>query len=429
MKIALFNYSDNNGGAARATQRIHYSLINLNVDSTLYVEKKTFSQNKIKSNPNLNKKVFSNLKLKLISKLTKIVSLNFKDYKSIAITGSKWLEFINNNSSIDIVHLNWINAEMMSIEDIGKISKPIVWTFHDMWPFVGSDHLVDFTPTYANICSYKKNIIQKILNIDKWTYIRKQKNWTKPFHIVTPSKWLEKCVKQSDLMHNWPVVTIPHPINTNFWRPLKKKDVKKKLGIDSNKKIILYGADGGTKSPNKGFDLLIKSLNLINNKSNNITLCIFGNINKSKIITKFPIIDFGIINDDKKLKLIYNAADICAVSSRQESFCQVALEAQSCGIPVVAFSIGGLKDIIQHKKTGYLATAFNINEFSFYLNNCLNKPKKLLKMSRKARQRVLSLFSMRSVGKKYINLYKKILKNEQKKNRLMSKKFFKKSKF
>jgi len=418
MKIALFNYSDNDGGAARATQRIHFSLINQGINSTLYVEKKTQSNNSIKLNPNSNsnKSIFTLFKAKLVSKLLKIFSFDFNSYKSIALTDSKWPDFIN-NSSVDIVHLNWINAEMMSIEDVAKISKPVVWTFHDMWPFLGSNHLADFVPTYKNISNYKKNILEKFINIDQWTYLRKKKNWTKPFQIVTPSKWLEKCVKQSDLMRNWPVVTIPHAINTNFWHPIKKKDAKKILGIENSTKIILYGADGGTKSPNKGFDLLIKSLKKINKKTNNITLCIFGNANKAKVegLIKFPIINYGVIKNDEKLKVIYNAADVCAVPSRQESFCQVALEAQSCGTPVVAFSIGGLKDIVQHKKTGYLASAFNTNELSFYLDYCLSNPKILLKMGFCARQRVLNLFSMSSVGKKYINLYKKILSNEQKK--------------
>ena len=40
----------------------------------------------------------------------------------------------------DLVHLHWINNEMISIEQIGKITKPIVWTLHDMWPYCGAEH-------------------------------------------------------------------------------------------------------------------------------------------------------------------------------------------------------------------------------------------------------------------------------------------------
>ena len=60
MKIALFNYSDNDGGAARAAQRIHYSLINFRVNSTFYVEKKTIFENSIKLNPYIQKNFFLN---------------------------------------------------------------------------------------------------------------------------------------------------------------------------------------------------------------------------------------------------------------------------------------------------------------------------------------------------------------------------------
>ena len=40
----------------------------------------------------------------------------------------------------DIVNLHWINNEMISIEEICRISKPLVWTIVDMWPFSGSEH-------------------------------------------------------------------------------------------------------------------------------------------------------------------------------------------------------------------------------------------------------------------------------------------------
>ena len=52
---------------------------------------------------------------------------------------SSWVRHIN-NSDVDIVNLHWIQFEMLSISDIVKIEKPIVWTLHDMWAFCGAEH-------------------------------------------------------------------------------------------------------------------------------------------------------------------------------------------------------------------------------------------------------------------------------------------------
>lgn len=52
---------------------------------------------------------------------------------------SGWAEKIN-KMDIDIVHLHWVGAETLSIEDIGRINKPVIWTLHDMWPFCGIEH-------------------------------------------------------------------------------------------------------------------------------------------------------------------------------------------------------------------------------------------------------------------------------------------------
>jgi len=50
----------------------------------------------------------------------------------------------------------------------------------------------------------------------------------------------------------------------------------------------------------------------------------------------------------------YRAADAVLMPSRSESFGLVALEAAACGIPVVAASVGGLRTLVQHGRTGYL---------------------------------------------------------------------------
>ena len=91
---------------------------------------------------------------------------------------------------------------------------------------------------------------------------------------------------------------------------------------------------------------------------------------------------------------------MCIVPSRQESFCQVALEAQSCGTPVLAFSIGGLIDIVDHKNTGYLANPFDTELFSHYIKSFI-KNKNVDHLRINARKRVEKLYSCPQLLKKY----------------------------
>ena len=43
----------------------------------------------------------------------------------------------------DLINLHWINHEMISLDDIKKIKKPLVWTIHDNWPFSSIEHYID----------------------------------------------------------------------------------------------------------------------------------------------------------------------------------------------------------------------------------------------------------------------------------------------
>ena len=53
------------------------------------------------------------------------------------------------------------------------------------------------------------------------------------------NNWLESCGKNSELMNKWPVTTIHHPIDTNFWEPYQNQ-AKKNLGLNLEKNNPLW---------------------------------------------------------------------------------------------------------------------------------------------------------------------------------------------
>jgi glycosyltransferase involved in cell wall biosynthesis len=113
----------------------------------------------------------------------------------------------------------------------------------------------------------------------------------------------------------------------------------------------------------------------------------------------FPIHYTGYLHDDISLCLYYSAADAVVVPSRQESFSNVCAEAQACGTPVVAFDASALTDIVEHQKSGYLATGI-----------CwvLKGAERHAMLSTQSRQNMVARSSYASVAEQYLALYKNV---------------------
>ena len=95
------------------------------------------------------------------------------------------------------------------------------------------------------------------------------------------------------------------------------------------------------------------------------------------------------------------------VPSLQENLANSIVESLACGIPVVAFDIGGNKDMIDHMENGYLAKAKNSEDMSNGIKWVIEN-KNYLKLSENARKKVINIFDSKVVAKKYIGLYEKI---------------------
>jgi len=405
MRVNLLNQPDISDGAARATYRIHHSLRSYGIDSRMLVNRASAGDWTVSAPTG----AWSKIRIAGSRYAGSRMARTYKTGKhSPAIIPSDRVNALN-ASDADLVHLNWINGVMLSIADIGRIKKTLVWTLHDMWAFCGAEHYTDNERWQSGYTRANRPPEESGFDLNRWTSIRKQKHWQTPMSIVTPSQWLANCVKASALMQSWPVTVIPNAIDTGAWKPIEQALARELLGLQPDTPMLLCGAIGGAQDPRKGFDLLREALQHLNGQLPGLHLLVFGET-APKVAPDlgFPVHYTGRIYDDLNLRALYSAADALVIPSRQDNLPNTGLEALSCGTPVVAFDTGGLADIVDHKQTGYLACAFDTKDMAEGLAWVLDHSDSK-SLHANARSKAIESFDNTVIAQRYAKLYEEVL--------------------
>lgn len=377
----LLSWSDNYGGAAQSSYSTYKCLNKINKNIKFFVQKKILKDKSVET----YSKITFNLFIRKVA--------NFLMYNLRSGNKDRSYNFINSDildiakvNNYDVVNVHWFGAETLSINDLAKIKSKVILTLHDMWAFCGSEHYVDELPA-EYFFSGKRGLVKKI---DHFIWKKKFMLWKKKFPVIVPSNWLYNKLRGSRLMYNWPAKVIPYPVDQKIFR--KRNSLK-----NNNKTLlkILFVNAGKLFDKRKGFDLLIEALQKLKTP---FALYVVGK--KNKLIETnydFSIKYLGYIKNKNSLSKIYNRMNILALPSRIDNLPNVGLEAHSCGLPIVSFNVGGIPDIITHKKTGYLAKAYDVKDFTkgieFVKRNLADLSVNALKKSKR--------WSYNSISKKY----------------------------
>jgi glycosyltransferase involved in cell wall biosynthesis len=410
MKVYHLNYSDITGGAARAAYRIHHSLLRHGVDSELLVDSAKSGDRTVMGPATQAGRIGAMLRPHIGGLTRFLYRTGNPTLHSPAFLPSGRIGRLN-ASSAQIVHLHWINSEMLSIAEIGRSTKPIVWNLHDMWPFCGAEHYTSESRWKEGYSNSNRPEYEDGFDINRWTWNRKRRHWIKPFQMIACSNWMADCARSSKLMAGWPVSVVPNPIDTDAWQPVQKHLARQLLQLPADVPLLSFGALGGADDSRKGFDLLADSLRILSGQIPRLELLVFGQLEpRNPPLLGFPIRYMGILNDDISLRLLYSAADALVVPSRIEAFGQTASEAHASGTPVVAFAAGGLLDIVEHRKTGYLAAPFDTRDLASGIRWVLDGADGGARLlGEAARKRAVANFSFPVVAGRLTKIYEEVL--------------------
>ena len=405
MKILALSHSDVSGGAARAAYRIHLALRASGVDSTLLVNEAKAGDWTVQGPVRRIDRVLAKLRGFLGGAVTSLLETANPVLHSPSVLPSSWPRRLNAREA-DVVHLHWIQDETMSVADVGRSSKPVVWTLHDMWAFCGAEH---YTEEFRWREGYRRDnrpSCESGFDLNLWTWRRKRRAWRRPMHIVTPSRWLAACVKESALMGHWPVTVVPNPLDTEVWRPIDKALARRLSGLPSDGPLLLFCASGEEHDPRKGLDRLQRALACLRGRAFGLRLVVLGRkAPKNPPDSGFPLHYVGYLHDDISLRLLYSAADALAIPSRQDNLPNTGVESLACGTPVVAFDSGGLPDIVAHRQTGYLARAFCPEDFAEGVRWVLENAERHRALCLNARRKAVQRFSYPVVAAQYRVVY------------------------
>lgn len=311
----------------------------------------------------------------------------------------------------EVLHLHWVAEGFIRIEDLGRVDCPIVWTLHDSWLFTGGCHLPGECRRYLDDCGLCPVLGSKVENdLSRRVWQRKRRSLpVSRMTVVVPSQWLAAQAKASALLQGCAVEVIPNGIDTILYSPGDKLTARKSLGLPLGRKIILFGGNNVLSDSNKGAPLLWEALARLDaGTRSTCTLVIFGDRSAAIPSVAVEAVNCGVIDDENRLVELYRAADLLVMTSRQENLPNMIVEAMACGLPCVAFGVGGIPEQIAHRRSGCLASPYDTAALAEEISWLLADGEVQATLPDAARRHAVENYSLDLIAGKHATLYQKV---------------------
>ena len=211
------------------------------------------------------------------------------------------------------------------------------------------------------------------------------------------------------------ILITPFGVDLNIFKPVN-------LTLDDDKKDIVIGIIKSLEAI-YGIEFLIKAFAILKNKYKNLPLKLLivgdGSLRREleELVENLDIKNLvyftGRISYDKISKY-HNMVDIAVYPSESESFGVAVIEAGACEKPVIVSNVGGLPEVVENGKTGFVVKYGDINAIVNALERLILDKQLRKNMGKNARKRIMKLYDWKNSVKLMLKIYENLVKGKSK---------------
>ncbi len=226
--------------------------------------------------------------------------------------------------------------------------------------------------------------------------------------VTAVSRFLkEKTLTNYDIEKD--IRVIPNFVDTELFKPNSDCTFRKNIAAQGEK-ILVHTSNF---RPVKRVTDTIKIFNIVQKEVPSKLILVGDGPDRSeceRLVRQLKLTDkVKFLGKQDGLVEILTASDVFLIPSQSESFGLSALEAMSCGIPVVSSSVGGLPELVGHNECGFIAEIGDVDRMAKYVIDLLTNERKYKIFSTNARERAVKKFDTDKVVPLYEEYYKEIL--------------------
>lgn len=277
----------------------------------------------------------------------------------------------------DVVNIHNVHGARWQV-GVADAVPPLVrllWTLHDMWTFTGRCAYAYDCRQFLDGCTATCPTPDEYPTLDPsriaaaWAARAGVLRQRPAATAVAPSRWMAREAR-AGLWRDHAVVHIPNGVPADTYFPLPRHVGREALGLDRRDRVVVVMAER-LGERRKGWAYLHAALARLKAPALRVLLVGEG-ASQVDVPPPHRALALGQVDDVARQREILSAAEVLVHPAPVDNLPNVVLEAMACGLPTVAFAVGGLPDMVQTGVNGWLAPVVSPEALSDTLATALD---------------------------------------------------------